>query len=163
MALFGDAIDEIGEYYCQSEQFSIDNMGIQNRESRDGSSFHITILSPEDVEASGFHLKSEALDELVCNVNRMEVFNVGLGKVKTSTSPASEVWFALVFVEWAQALRSRLKLPNKHLHITLAFQVNDALYGPYKRLYVNFRSMQYDDGDFPFSCACVYLHKTFGL
>ena len=88
LALFGDAIDEIGEYYCQSEQFSIDNMGIQNRESRDGSSFHITILSPEDVEASGFHLKSEALDELVCNVNRMEVFNVGLGKVKTSTSPA---------------------------------------------------------------------------
>ena len=131
LSLFGDAIDDIGKHYCQSEESVIDKLYIQNREARDGTSnFHITILSPDDVEASRFNLKSEAIEELVCNGDEMdncklEVFNVGLGKVKTSTSPASEVWYALVFVEWAQSLRSRLKLPAKNLHITLGFSHSD--------------------------------------
>lgn len=89
---------------------------------KDRGEFHITIISPSEVrevaKATGGDKK-----ELFSNLYLSgEPQYLGLGK---ATEGDNEVYYVVVKWPESQELRKKFGLPNKDLHITLAFKEND--------------------------------------
>lgn len=90
------------------------------REARDGTSFHITVITATELDA-----ETEAKIEPFLADQGITAVVLGTSLVMKGPKQA---WYAAVYCPWADSLRTRAGLAPKEFHITLGFIGGD-LYG----------------------------------
>eukprot|EP00288_Rhodomonas_lens_P014587 CAMPEP_0177705408 /NCGR_PEP_ID=MMETSP0484_2-20121128/8691_1 /TAXON_ID=354590 /ORGANISM="Rhodomonas lens, Strain RHODO" /LENGTH=961 /DNA_ID=CAMNT_0019216831 /DNA_START=63 /DNA_END=2948 /DNA_ORIENTATION=+ len=110
VAFHGRVVDEAARRFCEKIPTSCRD----KRVDRDGESFHITVLSPNDANV----VKSKDLAKHFGKVTARDIFFLGVGTV-------NGVYFCVVESPLIQKIRKSFGLTRKDLHITLGFQVSD--------------------------------------
>lgn len=87
-----------------------------NRKSRDGSAYHITVVSPPEFERLDEAQKGKLVGELV------DYMIVGLGHASRGQN---EAYYIVVESARAAYLRSSVGLPRRDFHITIGFDKED--------------------------------------
>lgn len=101
------------------------------RQQRDGSDYHITVITATELKSLDSNQKS-ILSSIMDDIPKFNVYLLGL-------SITHGAYYAVVFCQWADQLRSALGLKEKDFHITLGWDIT--AYSPHGQ-YDLFSSIQ---------------------
>jgi len=123
----GENVEEISQKYLER----VPKAYVRNREERDGSSHHVTLISPEDnrflkktlgLSNRQVGRRIKEIQDQIAGLPVTGMRDVGLGR---ASSGNNEVFF--VVIDWPEGDKIRLEcgLPKKDFHITLGFKISD--------------------------------------
>lgn len=90
-----------------------------SRSTRDGMHFHMTMVTPTEMEAvpRDFDVNQYCREHPV-----VSALPIGMAHVQKN---GQESWYAVMYTPWADELRQHLGLPPRTLHVTLGFLGGD--------------------------------------
>eukprot|EP00286_Rhodomonas_abbreviata_P021541 CAMPEP_0181295212 /NCGR_PEP_ID=MMETSP1101-20121128/4022_1 /TAXON_ID=46948 /ORGANISM="Rhodomonas abbreviata, Strain Caron Lab Isolate" /LENGTH=926 /DNA_ID=CAMNT_0023399939 /DNA_START=126 /DNA_END=2906 /DNA_ORIENTATION=+ len=111
VAVYGSSIDGIAKAFLSQ----VPEKCSQRRQERDGESYHITVLSPDEVK----QINAGEVEKHFGQVSQDDIIALGVGKV-------GNVWFCVIESPVLQRGRKALGLASKDFHITLGFEDGDS-------------------------------------
>ena len=116
--LNGAGLDDMGHYWSTF----VEQSKKQRKCERDGESFHITVVSSEELEKLTCVSVDLVLESDCALHHSIDVYDIGIGNVADSST---EAFYCVCYCPFANSVRKALGLEAKLMHITLGFMPVD--------------------------------------